>query len=32
VLASGSFDNSGRFNFTNAVGASARMFYLLRVP
>jgi IPT/TIG domain len=32
VLSGGSFDGSGRFAFTNAIGANARLFYILRVP
>ena len=32
VLSSGSFDGSGKFSFTNAIGANPRLFYILRVP
>lgn len=32
VLTNGSFDSNGNFNSTNALGTSARQFYILRVP
>lgn len=32
TLASGNFDSSGNFSFTNALGTNARQFYLLQVP
>jgi hypothetical protein len=32
VLSSGSFDGSGKFAFTNAIGTNPRLFYILRVP
>jgi hypothetical protein len=32
VLASGSFDGSGNFSFTNAIGTIPQQFYILRVP
>lgn len=32
VLASGSFDSSGIFSFTNAIGTNAQQFYILQVP
>ena len=32
VLASGTFDSSGNFSYTNAVGSSAHQFYILKVP
>ena len=32
VLTSGSFDGSGKFSFTNAIGTNPRLFYILRVP
>jgi hypothetical protein len=32
VLSGGSFDGSGKFSFTNAIGTNPRLFYLLRVP
>jgi hypothetical protein len=32
VLASGSFDSSGKFGFTNAIGTNAWEFYTVRVP
>jgi hypothetical protein len=32
VLGNGSFDGSGKFAFTNAIGTNPRLFYILRVP
>jgi hypothetical protein len=32
VLSSGSFDTSGDFSFTNALGTNAQRFYILQVP
>ena len=32
VVASGSFDGSGKFSFTNTIGANSRLFYILKVP
>ncbi len=32
VLSSGSFDGTGKFSFTNAIGAGPRLYYILRVP
>ncbi len=32
VVANGSFDSTGRFSFTNAVGTNPQQFYSLRVP
>ncbi len=32
VLTNGSFDSNGNFNSTNALGTSARQFYILQVP
>jgi hypothetical protein len=32
VLTNGSFDGSGNFSFTNAIGANSRQFYTIRVP
>jgi hypothetical protein len=32
VLSSGSFDSSGKFSFTNALGTNTQRFYLLQVP
>jgi hypothetical protein len=32
VLSGGTFDGSGKFSFTNAIGANPRLFYILRVP
>jgi hypothetical protein len=32
VLSSGSFDSSGNFSFTNALGTNAQRFYILQVP
>jgi hypothetical protein len=32
VLTSGSFNSNGSFNSTNALGTSARQFYILQVP
>lgn len=32
VLTSGSFNNSGNFVFTNALGTNAQQFYILQVP
>lgn len=32
VLTNGTFDGSGNFAFTNAVGTNARQFYILQVP
>ncbi|HLX70411.1 MAG TPA: IPT/TIG domain-containing protein [Verrucomicrobiae bacterium] len=32
VLASGSFDSSGNFSSTNALGTNAQQFYILQVP
>ena len=31
-LLTNQFDNSGNFNFTNAVGTNAQTFYLLQLP
>jgi len=32
VLTNGSFDSSGNFSSTNALGTSSRLFYILQVP
>lgn len=32
VLASGSFNSTGNFSFTNTLGTNARQFYILQVP
>jgi len=32
ILTNGNFDGSGNFSTTNALGASARQFYILQVP
>jgi hypothetical protein len=32
VLTNGTFDGSGKFSFTNPIGANPRLFYTVRVP